>query len=151
MKEFEDKFSGLQGDMISICMEFVEDRADKVYVYASCEEGMISGRFYYCINNTYVKPRKVNDALGDGYQTIDVSPERGIAVLKIICGDIEEIEELCKNYGRDMPTEMKMIYDVKSGGFQAQYNYDLVHSIDDVKTPGAFADEWFEEIKNNNL
>ena len=34
MKEFEDKFSELQADMISICMEYVEDRADKVYVYA---------------------------------------------------------------------------------------------------------------------
>lgn len=36
--EFEDKFSELQVDMISICMEYIEDRADKVYVYASCEE-----------------------------------------------------------------------------------------------------------------
>ncbi|MED3318194.1 hypothetical protein QCI44_11560 [Bacillus cereus group sp. RP37] len=37
MKEFEDRFSELQADMISICMEYVEDRADKVYIYASCE------------------------------------------------------------------------------------------------------------------
>ncbi|EJQ92849.1 hypothetical protein II1_03237 [Bacillus cereus MC118] len=35
MKEFEDKFSELQADMISICMEYVENRADKVYVYKS--------------------------------------------------------------------------------------------------------------------
>lgn len=38
MKEFEDRFSELQSDIISICTEYVEDRADKVYVYASCEE-----------------------------------------------------------------------------------------------------------------
>ena len=37
MKEFEDKFSELQADMISICMEYVEDKADKVYVYGSIE------------------------------------------------------------------------------------------------------------------
>ncbi len=151
MKEFEDKVSELQADMISICMEFVEDRADKVYVYASYEEGMTSSRFYYRINNTYVESHKVNDALKDGEERYDVSPKRGLMVLEVMNEDIEKIEELCKEYGRDMPTEMKMIYDVKSGGFQAQYNYDLVHSIDDVKTPGAFADEWFEEVKNNNL
>ena len=29
MKEFEDRFSELQADMISICMEYVENRADK--------------------------------------------------------------------------------------------------------------------------
>lgn len=32
MKEFEEKFSGLQADMVSICMEYVEDRADKVFI-----------------------------------------------------------------------------------------------------------------------
>lgn len=149
MEEFEDKFSGLQVDMISICMENVEDRADKVYVYVACEQGMIASKFYYLINNKYVKAHKVNDAWED--ERYDVSPTRQGMVLNIINEDIEKIEELCKEYGRDMPTEMKMIYDVKSGGFQAQYNYDLVHTKDNTKTPKAFADEWFEEIKNNNL
>ncbi|EJR97462.1 hypothetical protein IKM_05122 [Bacillus mycoides] len=46
MKEFEDKFSELQADMVSICMEYVEDRADKVYIYASCEESVISSKFF---------------------------------------------------------------------------------------------------------
>ncbi|MGE6599271.1 immunity protein YezG family protein [Bacillus proteolyticus] len=151
MKEFEDKFSELQADMISICMEYVEDRADKVYVYASREEGIISGKFFYLINNKYVKPHKVNDALGDGDERYDVSRERQFMVLRIICEDIEKVEELCKEYERDMPTEMKLIYDVKSGKFKAEYKYDLVYTNDDVKTSGHIADEWFEEVKNNNL
>ncbi len=46
MKEFEDQFSELQGDMISICLEYVEDRADKVYVYGSCEEGITESAFF---------------------------------------------------------------------------------------------------------
>ena len=49
MKEFEERFSELQADMISICMEYVEDRADKVYVYASREEGIISGSYFYAL------------------------------------------------------------------------------------------------------
>jgi type II secretory pathway component GspD/PulD (secretin) len=151
MKEFEDKFGKLQADMVSICMEFVEDRADRVYIYASCEEGVISSSFFYCINNIYVEAHKVNDALKDEDQTIDVSPKRGLMVLDIINGDIRKIRELCKEYERDMPTEMKLIYEVKSGKFQAQYQYDLVHSNDDVKIPDDFAYEWFEEIKNNSL
>ncbi|RID89376.1 DUF600 family protein [Peribacillus asahii] len=151
MKEFEDRFSELQADMISICMEYVEDRADKVYVYASCEEGMISGKFFYLINNQYVKCHKVNDALENGEERYDMSPERMFKVLQIIGEDIEEIEILCKEYERDMPTEMKLIYDANSGKFQAEYKYDLVHTNDDIKTADDFADEWFEEIKNNNL
>ena len=82
MKEFEDRFSELQADMISICMEYVEDRADKVYVYASCEEGYISSSFFYLINNKYVECHKVNDALENGDERYDVSPEREFMVLQ---------------------------------------------------------------------
>ena len=151
MKEFEDRFSELQADMISICLEFVEDRADKVYVYASREEGVISSSFFYLINNKYVKSHKVNDALENGDERYDVSPKRGFMVLRILCEDIEKIEELCKEYERDMPTEMKLIYDAKSGNFKAEYKYDLVYTNDDIKTADDIADEWFEEVKNNNL
>ncbi|ABS22239.1 DUF600 family protein [Bacillus cereus] len=151
MKEFEDRFSELQADMISICMEYVENRADKVYVYASCEEDMISSSFFYLINNKYVECHKVNDALENGEEKYDVSPERMFQVLQIIGEDIEEIETLCKEYEKDMPTEMKLIYDAKSGKFKAEYKYDLIHTNEDIKTADDFADEWFEEVKNNNL
>ncbi|MED3398902.1 immunity protein YezG family protein [Bacillus wiedmannii] len=151
MKEFEERFSELQADMISICMEYVENRADKVYVYASCEEDMISSSFFYFINNKYVECYKVNDALENGEKRYDVSPERMFQVLQIISEDIEGIEMLCKEYEKDMPTEMKLIYDTKSGKFKAEYEYDLIHTNDDIKTADDFANEWFEEVKNNNL
>ncbi|AJH62389.1 hypothetical protein bcere0016_20620 [Bacillus cereus 95/8201] len=151
MKEFEDRFSELQADMISICMEYVENRADKVYIYASCEEDMISSSFFYLINNKYVECHKVNDALENEEEKYDVSPERMFQVLQIIGEDIEEIETLCKEYEKDMPTEMKLIYDAKSGKFKAEYKYDLIHTNEDVKTADDFADEWFEEVKNNKL
>jgi hypothetical protein len=115
MKEFEEIFSELQADMISICMEYVEDRADKVYVYASCEEGIISSSFFYLINNKYVKSHKLNDALEKGEERYDVSAERGFMVLDIINENTEKIKVLCKEYERDMPTEMKLIYDVRVG------------------------------------
>jgi len=151
MKEFEERFSGLQADMISICMEYVEDRADKVYVYASCEESIISSKFFYLVNNEHVKPHKVNDALEDGAERYDVSTERQFMVLDILNEDIEKIKVLCKEYEREMPTEMKLIYDVKSGNFKAEYKYDLVYTHDEIKTAGHIFNEWFEEVKNNNL
>ncbi|MBD8035097.1 immunity protein YezG family protein [Solibacillus merdavium] len=151
MKEFEDIFSELQADMISICMEYVEDRADKVYVYASCEEGVISSNFFYLINNKYVKSHKLNDALEEGDERYDVSTERGFMVLDIINDNVGKIKMLCKEYERDMPTELKLIYDNKSGKLQAEYKYDLIYTNDDIKTARHIANEWFEEIENNNL
>ncbi|EJL21824.1 immunity protein YezG family protein [Brevibacillus sp. BC25] len=151
MKEFEEMFSELQADMISICMEYAGDRANKVYVYASCEEDMISSSFFYLINNKYVECHKLNDVLEDGDESYDVSTERQFMVLNIINDNIEKIEELCKEFEKDMPTEMKLIYDVTSGKFQAEYKYDLVHTNDDIKTADDFADEWFEEVKSKSL
>lgn len=151
MTEFEDKFSELQADMISICMEYVEDRADKVYLYASCEEGVVSSSYFYLINNKYVECHKVNDALSKGEEEYDVSQDRQFAVLDIINEDVEKIKELCKEYEKDMPTELKLIYNVKSGKLQAEYEYDLVYTNDDVKTADDIAEEWFEEIKTNKL
>jgi hypothetical protein len=151
MREFEDIFSELQADMISICMEYVEDRADKVYVYASCEEGIISSSFFYLINNKYVKSHKLNDALENGDERYDVSTERGFMVLDIINDNVEKIKVLCEEYERDLPTELKLIYDTKSGKLQAEYKYDLIYTNDDVKTAHHIANEWFEELKNNNL
>lgn len=93
----------------------------------------------------------MNDALKIGEERYDVSPGRMFKVLQIIGEDIEKIEILCKEFEREMPSEMKLIFDVKSGKFQAEYKYDLIHTIDDLKTADDIADEWFEEIKNNNL
>lgn len=151
MNGFEDRFSEVQSDMISICLEYVEDRAEKVYVYASYEKGIISSRFFYLINNKYLECHKVNDALENGDESYDVSPERMLAVMRIINEDIEEIKALCHGYEREMPTEMKLIYDVKSGEFKAEYKYDLVYTNHETKTAGQIADEWFEEINSKNL
>lgn len=151
MKGFEEKFSELQADMISICLEYVEERADKVYVYASSEEGVISTSFYYLINNMYVEAHKVNEAIEIDARKYDVSKERQTAVLRIISEDIKELKELCSLFDKDMPTEMKLIYDVKTGKFTAEYQYELIYTHDDLKTASHIADEWFEEVKRNNL
>ena len=151
MKEFEEKFSELQADMISICMEYAEDRADKVYVYASCEEGITSSSFFYKINDKYVEHHKLNDVIEELDEEYDVSPNRQSMVLDILNENIGEIKKLCKEYERDMPTEMKLIYDVKSGNFKAEYKYELVYTHDEVKTARDIASEWFEEIKNSNF
>lgn len=151
MKNFEQCFSEIHADMISICLEYVENRANKVYVYASCEGGVISSSFFYNINNIYVKRHKLNDAIYEGEDRYDVSTERQFGVLNILNEDVEKIKKLCEEYGRDMPTEFKLIYDITNGKLKAEYKYELVYSNDNVKTSNSIANEWFEEIKLKKL
>ena len=39
-REFEDEFMDAQSQIISLCVEFAGNRADKVYAYGSIEEAV---------------------------------------------------------------------------------------------------------------
>jgi hypothetical protein len=41
-KSFEDLFSKLQAEKGSICLKYVIEKAEEIFVYCSYEEGMIS-------------------------------------------------------------------------------------------------------------
>lgn len=151
-KKFEDYYSELQADMVSIYLEYVDNRADKIYIYYSCKGNTISSDFFYCINNKIGKKHKLNEAVSDNNENIayDTSVDRQKAVLRIINDDIMKIYKLCKEYKREMPTEMKLIYDVKKNSLKAEYRYDLVYSRDPVKIADDIVTEWFEKVKLEN-
>lgn len=151
-KAFEDYFSELQGDMVSICLEYVEKKADKIYIYCSFEERVISCDFFYCINDKVVRKHKLNDAINVELEKFryDTSVERQKGVMNIINDDIEKLYKLCNAYKREMPTEIKLIYDVVQNSLKAEYKYDLVYSNDPVKTADDIAMKWFERVQLEN-
>jgi hypothetical protein len=76
--------------------------------------------------------------------------ERQKAVVKIINENIKEMIKLCKEYDREMPTEIKTVYDVKANKLTADYKYVLIHTNDSNKTASSIARLWFEQIKKEN-
>ena len=93
---------------------------------------------------------KLNDAIAQGEAEYDVSGERQRVVLDVINSDIKQLMKICKKHNRDMPTEIKLIYDVKSKSLKTDYRYDLVYTNDPVKTASIVSNEWFEEVKKEN-
>ncbi|TYR78600.1 hypothetical protein FZC66_18525 [Priestia megaterium] len=79
-----------------------------------------------------------------------MSVDRQKAVVKIINENIKEMIKLCKKYDREMPTEIKIVYDVKANKLTADYKYELVHTNDYNKTASSIARLWFEQIKKEN-
>ncbi|ANS75339.1 hypothetical protein AWM70_12575 [Paenibacillus yonginensis] len=147
-KVFEDIFSELQTDMVAICLEYVQNKAEEIYIYCSFEERVISSDFFCRINGKIVKKHKLNDALNDNDSfRYNTSVERQKTVLRIINEDIEKTYNLCNEYGREMPTEIKLVYNVIRNSLNAEYKYELVYSKDPVKTADDVAKEWFEEIQ----
>ena len=62
--------------------------------------------------------------------------------------EIKKMVNLCKEYNRPMPTEIKMIYDVNTKEFHADYKYESVYSTHKTKTAYDVVNEWMEEVKN---
>ncbi|MGG3622328.1 DUF600 domain-containing protein [Bacillus gobiensis] len=102
------------------------------YIYCSHEEGLVANDFFYNINGKVVERHKLNDALvneeGNGNFSYDISVDRQKAVVRRINENIKEMIKLCKKYDREMPTEIKIVYDVQANKLSADYKYDLVHT-----------------------
>lgn len=146
-KVFEDYFSELQADMVSICLEYVEDRAEKIYIYCSFESRVIANDFFYKINGKIVEKHKLNDVLTEGQKEYDVSVTRQGSVSKIINDDIMALIKLCQEYQREMPTQIKLVYDVVTGKLNADYSYDLIYSNDETRTADDISEEWYQQEK----
>lgn len=144
-KAFEDNFSEFQADMVAICLEYASNRVDEIYIYCSSEEKVISSNFFFRINGMLVRKHKLNDVANFGTDvfTYNTSGYRQRVALKIINENIEKIIELCKEFDRKMPTEMKLIYNVKRNSLVADYKYDLVYTNDPEKTADDVENEWF--------
>lgn len=129
-KSFEDEFLEVQAQIISLCVEFAENKADKVYAYGSIEEHSISFNAFFNIDG---KIKTTNQIVTDTDMIWDF--------LDLGQSDLEKLIKICTRYGKSVPTELKMIYDCKSGKIDAKYQYE---SICSAKT-GVDASEIFME------
>ena len=146
-KIFEDYFSEYQADMVSICLEYVNEQADMIYIYCSHESKTIHGDFFFTIAGKTVKKHQLNEMSNKQHFDYDVSEHRQDMALDIIIEDIGKIETLCKQYNRDMPTQIKLVYDVKKNSLNATYSYENFWSDSKSRISPDIFNEWFEEIK----
>ena len=130
--------------MVSICLEYVEDSADMIYLYCSFEPNVISADVFYRINGVCVRKHNINNAPGN-HPVYTTTVENQSTVIQILMDDLKAIKQLCDNYQKPMPTEIKVYYNVNNKSLDAKYKYDPVYSNDPVKTADDVFDEWFLE------
>ncbi|KGX89976.1 hypothetical protein N781_08860 [Pontibacillus halophilus JSM 076056 = DSM 19796] len=154
---FEDHFSELQADMVAICLEYVQSEAEDIYIYCSYESKMYAFDVFYKINGQYVSKHNLNNAVhntsreGKRAFSYDTSEQRQEALLDIGLDKLTKIHDVCKLYEREMPTEIKLHYNVKQNSLRGKFRYDLVYSNDNELLPVDIFDSWFEEVKDENL
>ena len=130
---YEEKFMKIQGEMVSLCLETVEGlEVSKIYLYESMAQHSRAFNAFCEIDGV---PKYLNEA--------GVEIKRIRRLLDIGTDDLmKELRDLCKEYEVPRPTEIKATYDVETGGFEVECEYDTI----DVDTPEAMK-VWIDALK----
>lgn len=73
--------------------------------------------------------------------------DRQKGAVKIINEDIKKLNRICQEYQRDMPTQIKLVYDIVENKLNADYSYDLIFSNDISRTAYDVLEEWYQSEK----
>ena len=109
---FEDAFTDLQSEFVSLCMEYTGGCVDKIYIYIYQDASQ------KMFNAIFVKGDRVIPA--GNFADDEASDE----FLSIGTKDISKLVELCDMYQQKCPNEYKLEFDVATHKFDASYRYD---------------------------
>lgn len=133
---FEDEFMDKQSEIIGMCLDAVDGEVDKVYAYGSVEKTSRMFNVFYEHEGT---AKMLNE--------LDVSLDENRQILRWGREILEEMKELCERHGQRMPTELKMVYDNKTGGYYADFQYEPIDTEEsEIDAHDVFTD-WMEEIE----
>ena len=140
---FEDKFMEVQISMISLAMEYVQNQAEKVYIYAIADS-LYSFNLFYKIKGNIVRKHLVNDFLP---KDSHVDTNLQTVLLKEGIKNVESIIDICQEYNCEHPTEMWLIYDAQKNSLDSRYSYEGRYDKDEELLPRLEFEKWFEEVK----
>ena len=146
MTQFEDKFMEVQASMVSLALEYVQDQAEKVYIYCVSEEALLSFDVFYKINGVFVELHRVNTVLDT---KVDDSDNMMFSVLRYGNEEIQKLIDVYQEYNREHPTEMWLVYDVQKNRLESRYSYEGRYEKDDdlELLPSLEFEKWFEEVQ----
>lgn len=132
---FEDEFMDLHASIISLCKELVEygPEVDMIYAYCSIEGRTYTFDVFYTAQGKAITLKELNVPDSTKWQ-----------FLKIGVQETVKIGGLCKEFERPVPTEIKMIYNMKTQEFTSDYQYES-QETDEINTDDIF-DDWIKEI-----
>ena len=133
-KVFEDYFSEAMTDMVDICAEYVDDRAEVIFIYSAYSApcgGIFLHDFFYQFHGRIVASWKLNEVLEKGEEEIDPSGEVRDQVVAILSEDRRKINQACKDFQREIPAEIFITYDMRTKKFEAKCKYDPIKDLDD--------------------
>ena len=142
---FEDQLMEIQSDMISLSLEYVENKAEIVYIYVVLEDGLVSFDVFYKIGGFISEKSDVNEYLSE---KINDSDDIQFSLLEYGIEDAEKIEVLFEENSKEVPTEIRLVYDVKNNSLKSNYRYDAMYEKNEDLSVSDVFDAWIQEEKS---
>ena len=142
---FEDQLMEIQSDMISLSLEYVENKAEIVYIYVVLEDGLVSFDVFYKIGGFIFEKSDVNEYLSE---KINDSDDIQFSLLEYGIEDAEKIEVLFKENSKEVPTEIRLVYDVKNNSLKSNYIYDAMYEKNEDLSVSDVFEAWIQEEKS---
>lgn len=142
---FEDQLMEIQSDMISLSLEYVENKAEIVYIYVVLEDGLVSFDVFYKIGGFISEKSDVNEYLSE---KINDSDDIQFSLLEYGIEDAEKIEGLFKENSKEVPTEIRLVYDVKNNSLKSNYIYDAMYEKNEDLSVSDVFEAWIQEEKS---
>ena len=142
---FEDQLMEIQSDMISLSLEYVENKAETVYIYVVLEDGLVSFDVFYKIGGFISEKSDVNEYLSE---KINDSDDIQFSLLEYGIEDAEKIEVLFEENSKEVPTEIRLVYDVKNNSLKSNYRYDAMYEKNEDLSVSDVFEAWIQEEKS---
>ena len=142
---FEDQLMEIQSDMISLSLEYVENKAETVYIYVVLEDGLVSFDVFYKIGGFISEKSDVNEYLSE---KINDSDDTQFSLLEYGIEDAEKIEVLFEENSKEVPTEIRLVYDVKNNSLKSNYRYDAMYEKNEDLSVSDVFEAWIQEEKS---
>ena len=142
---FEDQLMDIQSDMISLSLEYIENKAETVYIYVVLEDGLVSFDVFYKIGGFISEKSDVNEYLSE---KINDSDDIQFSLLEYGIEDAEKIEVLFEENSKEVPTEIRLVYDVKNNSLKSNYRYDAMYEKNEDLSVSDVFETWIQEEKS---
>ena len=133
-KSFEDELMELQSEMISLGMDVTRGKADYIFIYCSNERGCSFFNAFFAINGKLTELHELEAPERIQWRFLDLGQ-----------AELNKLDALGAKHNVQVPTEMKMGYQVGTGKFKATYKYEPV-CVGGVMSEDVY-ERWMAQVK----
>ena len=145
-----DAFPEMKVDVHDPQLLITVEIREKIYIYSDLEDGAFTAQPLFRINGEYYTEGGIAKAVKKGKMPSSLSKQEKSDIRWTIMAYAVAVRWLCRDYGRDIPTVIKLIYDAKTRQVRAQYGYERLKSLSEYDD-NARCRMWFDEIRAKNL